>query len=158
MTKKRSKAKVKNAYKAIIADRPVAGQTPPLGGDNPEITKVDGDAAVQAYIAAMPDWMHDVGLRLDVLIAKSVPGVSKTVKWDSPTYGLEGQGWFLSFHCFSNYVKVGFFRGTSLDPLPPGASKQTEVRYFDIHANDTLNEPAMAAWIRQAAALPGKIA
>ena len=95
-----------------------------LAGGNPQIAKADGDAPVQAYIAAMPGWKRDVGRRLDALIVRTVPGVRKAVKWNSPFYGVEGQGWFLSFHCFTNYVKVAFFRGTSLRPLPPGESKE----------------------------------
>jgi hypothetical protein len=126
-----------------------------LAGGNPQIAKAEGDAPVQAYIAAMPGWKSDVGRRLDALIVRIVPGVRKAVKWNSPFYGVEGQGWFLNFHTFANYVKVAFFRGTSLRPVPPGASKHKEVRYVDIHENDTLDEAEMATWIRQAAALPG---
>jgi hypothetical protein len=127
----------------------------PLAGGNPQIAKADGDAPVQAYIAAMPGWKRDVGRRLDALIARTVPGVRKAVKWNSPFYGVEGQGWFLDFHTFTNYVKVAFFRGTSLRPVPPGESKHKEVRYLDIRKDDELDEPQMAMWIRQAAALPG---
>ena len=107
-----------------------------LAGGNPQIAKADGDAPVQAYIAAMPGWKRDVGRRLDALIVRTVPGVRKAVKWNSPFYGVEGQGWFLSFHCFTKYVKVAFFRGASLHPVPPGASKQKDVRYLDIHEDD----------------------
>jgi hypothetical protein len=127
-----------------------------LSGGNPQIAKGDGDAPVQAYIAAMPGWKSDVGRRLDALISRTVPGVRKAVKWNSPFYGVEGQGWFLSFHVFTNYVKVGFFRGASLRPLPPGESKQKDVRYLDID-DDQLDESQLATWIRQAAALPGWI-
>ena len=126
-----------------------------LAGGNPRIAKADGDAPVQAYIAAMPGWKRDVGRRLDVLIVGSVPGVRKAVKWNSPFYGIEGQGWFLSFHCFTKYIKVAFFRGTSLRPVPSGESKHKEVRYRDIHQDDQLDEAQMAIWVRQAAALPG---
>ena len=126
-----------------------------LAGGNPRIAKADGDAPVQAYIAAMPGWKRDVGRRLDVLIVRSVPGVRKAVKWNSPFYGIEGQGWFLSFHCFTKYIKVAFFRGTSLRPVPSGESKHKEVRYRDIHQDDQLDEAQMAIWVRQAAALPG---
>ena len=126
-----------------------------LAGGNPQIAKADGDAPVQAYIAAMPGWKRDVGRRLDALIVRTVPGVRKAVKWNSPFYGVEGQGWFLSFHTFTNYVKVAFFRGTSLRPVPPGESKHKEVRYLDIREDDQLDEAQMATWIRQAAALPG---
>jgi hypothetical protein len=125
-----------------------------LSGGNPQIAKGEGDAPVQAYIQAMPDWKREVGRHLDALIARTVPGVRKAVKWNSPFYGVEGQGWFLSFHTFANYVKVGFFRGTSLRPLPPGESKQKDVRYLDIR-EDGLDEGQLTAWIRQAAALPG---
>ena len=126
-----------------------------LAGGNPQIAKAEGDAPVQAYIAAMPEWKRDVGRRLDVLISRTVPDVRKAVKWNSPFYGVEGQGWFLNFHVFTNYVKVAFFRGTSLRPLPPGASKHKEVRYLDIRKDDELDEKQIAMWIRQAAALPG---
>ena len=131
-----------------------AAKPPPPGG-NPQIAKADGDAPVQAYIAAMPGWKRDVGRRLDALIVRTVPGVRKAVKWNSPFYGVEGQGWFLNLHCFTKYVKVAFFRGTSLRPVPPGESKHKDVRYLDIHEGDQLDEAQMAAWIRQAAALPG---
>ena len=126
-----------------------------LAGGNPQIPKGDGDGPVQAYIAAMPGWKHDVGRALDELIERTVPGVSKAVKWNSPFYGVEGQGWFLSFHCFTKYVKVTFFRGASLQPLPPGESKSKDVRYLDIHENDRLDEDLLTHWIRQAAELPG---
>ena len=127
-----------------------------LSGGNPQIAKAYGDAPVQAYIAAMPGWKRDVGRRLDALIVRTVPGVRKAVKWNSPFYGIEGQGWFLSFHCFTKYVKVAFFRGTSLRPLPPGESKHKEVRYLDIHEDDQLDEAQLAAWVRQAGQLPGE--
>jgi len=126
-----------------------------LAGGNPQIAKADGDAPVQAYIAAMPGWKRDVGRRLDALIVRTVPGVRKAVKWNSPFYGVDGQGWFLSVHTFTNYVKVTFFRGTSLHPIPPGESKHKEVRYVDIRQNDQFDEAQMTMWIRQAAALPG---
>jgi len=124
-----------------------------LAGGNPQIAKADGDAPVQAYIAAMPDWKSDVGRRLDTLIVCTVPDVCKAVKWNSPFYGIEGRGWFLSFHTFTNYVKVTFFRGTSLRPAPPGG-KAKDARWIDIHEDD-LDEMQMTTWIRQAAALPG---
>jgi hypothetical protein len=126
-----------------------------LSGGNPRIAKADGDAPVQAYIAAMPGWKRDLGKRLDALIVRNVPNVCKAVKWNSPMYGIEGQGWFLSFHVFTHYVKLTFFRGTSLRPVPPGASKHKHVRYFDIHEGDELDEAQMATWVKQAAALPG---
>jgi hypothetical protein len=127
-----------------------------LSGGNPQIAKGYGDAPVQAYIAAMPGWKSDVGRRLDALIGRTIPGVNKAVKWNSPFYGVEGQGWFLSLHCFTKYIKVAFFRGTSLEPVPPGESKQKEVRYFHIHENDQLDEAQFADWVRQASRLPGE--
>ena len=126
-----------------------------LSGGNPQIAKAEGAAPVKAYIAAMPGWKRDVGRRLDRLISKTVPGVRKAVKWNTPFYGVEGQGWFLGYHCLTNYVKVAFFRGTALKPMPPGTSKQKDVRYFDIHENTPLDEELLADWIRQAAKLPG---
>jgi hypothetical protein len=129
-----------------------------LSGGNPQIAKADGDAPVQAYLAAMPGWKRDLGKRLDALIVRTVPNVRKAVKWNSPFYGIEGQGWFLSFHVFTRYVKVTFFRGTSLRPVPPGASTHKDVRHFDIHEGDELDEAQMAKWVKQAAALPGWIA
>jgi hypothetical protein len=132
------------------------GQPILLSGGNPQIAKGHGDAPVQAYIAAMPDWKSDVGRRLDALIERTIPGVNKAVKWNSPFYGVEGQGWFLSLHCFTKYIKVAFFRGTSLEPVPPGQSKQKEVRYFHIHENDQLDEAQFADWVRQASRLPGE--
>ena len=127
-----------------------------LAGGNPQIAKGDGDAPVQAYIAAMPGWKRDVGRRLDALIVRTVPGVRKAVKWNSPLYGVEGQGWFLGFHCFTKYVKVAFFRGTSLRPVPPGESKSKDARYLDIHEDDQLDEAQLAAWVKQASQLPGE--
>lgn len=126
-----------------------------LSGGNPQIAKADGDAPVQAYIAAMPGWKRDLGARLDALIVRAVPKVRKAVRWNSPFYGIEGQGWFLSFHCFAKYVKVGFFHGASLRPLPPGASRQKDVRYLDLHEDDQLDEAQFAAWVKQASQLPG---
>jgi hypothetical protein len=127
-----------------------------LAGGNPQIAKAYGDAPVRAYIAAMPGWKSDVGRRLDALIVGTVPGVRKAVKYNSPLYGAEGEGWFLSFHCFTKYVKVTFFRGTSLRPVPPGESKHKEVRYLDIHEDDRLDEAQLAAWVKQASKLPGE--
>ena len=126
-----------------------------LSGGNPQIAKADGDAPVQAYIAAMPGWKRDVGRRLDALIVRNVPRVRKAVKWNSPFYGIEGQGWFLGIHTFTRYVKVAFFRGTSLRPVPPGASKSKDTRYLDIREGDPLDEAQIAAWVKQAAAFPG---
>lgn len=126
-----------------------------LAGGNPQIAKADGDAPVQAYIQAMPGWKCDIGRRIDALVVQTVPSVRKAVRWNSPFYGIEGQGWFLSFHCFTKYVKVTFFRGASLRPLPPGESKQDDVRYFDVHEDDPFDEKRLAAWIKQASRLPG---
>ena len=127
-----------------------------LAGGNPLIAKGDGDAPVQAYIAAMPGWKREVGRRLDALIVRTVPSVRKAVKWNTPFYGIEGQGWFLGFHCLTKYVKVAFFRGTSLRPVPSGESKQKEVRHLDIHEDDQLDEAQLAAWVKQASQLPGE--
>jgi len=126
-----------------------------LSGGNPQIAKADGDAPVQAYIAAMPGWKRDIGRWLDALIVRNVPNVGKAVKWNSPFYGIEGQGWFLGIHTFTHHVKVAFFRGTSLRPVPPGASKGKDTRYLDIREGDKLDEAQMARWVKQAAALPG---
>ena len=126
-----------------------------LAGGNPQIAKGDGDEPVRAYIAAMPGWKRDVGRRLDALIVRTVPGVRKAVKWNSPFYGVEDKGWFLSFHCFTSYIKVTFFRGTSLRPLPPGASKHETVRYLDIREDEEVDEARLAGWVKQAGRLPG---
>jgi hypothetical protein len=126
-----------------------------LAGGNPQIAKGDGDVPVQAYIAAMSGWKREVGRRLDALITRSVPDVRKAVKWNSPFYGIDGQGWFLSFHVFTRYVKVAFFRGTALTPMPPGKSKNEGTRYLDIAEDDELDEAELASWIKQAASLPG---
>jgi hypothetical protein len=158
MAGKTSKTSAKVAKKA--AAKRVAAKPTLLAGGNPQIVKADGDAPVQAYIAAMPGWKRDVGRRLDALIVRTVPGVRKAVKWNSPFYGVEGQGegqaWFLSFHCFTKYVKVAFFRGTSLRPVPPGESKSKDMRYLDIHEDDQLDEAQLAAWVKQASQLPGE--
>lgn len=127
-----------------------------LSGGNPQIAKADGDAAVQAFIAAMPGWKSDVGRRLDALIVETLPEVQKAVRWNTPFYGVEGQGWFLAFHCIAKYVKVAFLNGTSLRPLPPVESKTPNTRYLHIHENDELDEELVARWIRQASELPGE--
>lgn len=126
-----------------------------LSGGNPQIAKGYGDGPVQAYIAAMPGWKRDLGRRLDALIAEAVPGVQKAVKWNSPFYGVAQGSWFLSFHCFEKYVKVAFFRGTSLKPVPPGTSKHKEVRYLDIHEGE-FDTAQFGRWVRQASKLPGE--
>lgn len=135
-----------------------SGEVVLLSGGNPQIAKGYGDAPVQAYIAAMPGWKSDVGRRLDAIIERAVPGVRKAVKWNSPLYEVDGRGWFLGIHCFTNYVKVAFFRGASLRPVPPVASKDKDTRYVHIHEDDELDEELMARWITQASELPGWIA
>lgn len=126
-----------------------------LSGGNPQIPKGEGDAPVQAYIEAMPGWKRGIGQTIDALIERTVPDVRKAVKWNTPLYGLGDEGWFLAFHCFENYVKVTFFRGMSLDPVPSGKSKQKEVRYLDIRETEPIDEARLADWIRQASELPG---
>ena len=153
MAKKMSK---KSAQLTRTAVQPRAAEPVKLlSGGNPQVAKGDGDAPVQAYIAAMPGWKRDVGRRLDALIVRTIPGARKAVRWNSPFYGVEGLGWFLSYHCFTKYLKVTFFQGASLSPVPPGESKHKDVRYLDIHEGDTLDEELMASWIRQASELPG---
>ncbi len=132
----------------------MAAQVRLLSGGNPQIAKADGDALVQAYISAMPEWKQDVGHRLDALIVREVPGVRKAVRWNSPWYGVEGLGWFASVRVFTRYVKVTFFNGASLDPVPPGGGKDPDARWVDIHEGE-FDEEQMAAWVRQASALPG---
>ncbi len=126
-----------------------------LSGGNPQIAKADGDAPVQAYIDAIPDWKSEVARHVDAIVTKSVKGVKKAVKWNSPFYGVESKGWFLSFHCFTKYLKVTFFNGSSLTPVPPGESKNDNVRYLDIREDDKIDEKQLASWIKQAAELPG---
>jgi hypothetical protein len=153
---KRSAAKTAKPRKAAPKSKVSKAAKPTLlAGGNPQIAKGYGDAPVQAYIAAMPGWKRDVGRRLDALIMRTVPGVQKAVKWNSPLYGIEGQGWFLGIHCFTKYVKVVFFRGTSLRPVPPGASKSKDTRTLDIHEDDQVDEAQLAAWVKQASQLPG---
>src|SRR5216117_1936014 len=164
-SKKSAKVAKKAAAKRVAAKAAKPRKTAPksqsrevakpalLAGGNPQIAKADGDAPVRAYIAAMPGWKRDVGRRLDALIVRTVPGVRKAVKWNSPLYGVEGQGWFLGFHTFTNYVKVSFFLGTSLRPVPRGGTGK-DARLIDIHEDD-LDEAQMATWVKQAAAIPG---
>lgn len=128
-----------------------------LSGGNPQIPKGEGDVPVQAYIAAMPEWKQRIGRAIDDLVMGAVPGVCKAVKWNTPFYGApDREGWFLAFHCFDRYVKLTFFRGAALDPVPPGPSKQQDVRYLDIREEDAIDEARLVAWIRQASALPGE--
>ena len=126
-----------------------------LTGGNPQIAKGEGDEPVQAYIAAMPGWKSEAGRQLDALIERTVPDVRKAVKWNSPLYGVEGQGWFLGVHCFTRYIKLAFFRGRQLDPLPPVASKDENTRYVHLNEGEELDEAQLASWIAQAAKLPG---
>lgn len=127
-----------------------------LSGGNPQIAKGYGDAVLQSYIDAMPGWKQDVGRRIDALVTAVVPGVVKAVKWNSPFYGMEKDIWFLGFHCMTKYVKVAFFKGAQLVPLPPGASKQADVRYLDIYEDRRFDEAQFSDWVRQASALPGE--
>ena len=127
-----------------------------LSGGNPQIPKGHGDAPVQAWIAAAPGWKGEVAKRLDALIERTVPGVRKAVKWNTPLYGMEENVWFVSFHAFDRYLKVAFFRGAALDPVPPVASKQKDVRYFHIHEGDRFDEAQLADWLKQASRLPGE--
>lgn len=154
---RRKPAKEPPADPAVPKATAAAGPAPKLlSGGNPQIAMGCGDAPVQAYIAAMPGWKSDVGRRIDALIERTVPGVRKAVKWNSPFYGIEGRGWFLSFHCFAKYIKVAFFRGTSLNPVPPGASRQKDVRYLDIHEAEPFDAVQFADWVKQASRLPGE--
>ena len=147
----------KTSTKSATAASKARAKPALLSGGNPQIAKGDGDAPVQAYIAAMPGWKRDVGRHLDALIERTVPGVRKAVKWNSPFFGVGDQGgWFLSFHCFTKYVKVTFFQGTSLRPIPPGESKIKNTRYLDIHEDTELDEVQLAAWVKQASQLPGE--
>ena len=153
-TKKKAATKSKTHKKAPpkkTGDKPKL-----LSGGNPQIPKGDGNEPVQAYIAAMPGWKNEAGARLDALIDKTVPGVRKAVRWNSPFYGVEGRGWFLSFHCFTKYIKVTLHNGASLEPLPPVESKHPDVRYFHIVEDEEIAEKVVVAWVRQAAALPGE--
>ena len=155
VVKSRRARSVVPAAKAPKSTKASARKPALLAGGNPQIAKGDGDAPVQAYIAAMPGWKREVGRRLDLLIVRTVPNVRKAVRWNTPFYGVEGQGWFLGFHVFTRYVKVSFFRGTSLRPVPPGESKLKETRYLDIHEDDEPDLKQLAAWIKQAASIPG---
>jgi hypothetical protein len=135
--------------------KPEKGKPALLSGGNPQIPKGDGDGPVQAYIAAMPGFKRDIGRHLDALVERIVPQVRKAVRWNSPFYGVEGKGWFLSYHCFTKYVKVVFLRGAHLEPLPPVESKHPETRYFHIHEGDKIDDKLLTTWIRQASKLPG---
>ncbi len=156
MASKRPKRSTTRSKPGKPAGRDAAQPVKLLSGGNPQIAKADGDAPVQAYIAAMPGWKREVGRQLDALITRTVPHVRKAVRWNSPFYGIEGQGWFLSYHCMTKYIKVAFFRGALLRPVPPVESKQQDVRYFHIHENEVIDEALVADWIRQASELPGE--
>ncbi|MEY4821284.1 MAG: hypothetical protein RLY72_936 [Planctomycetota bacterium] len=138
---------------------PMSGKAPRkpklLSGGNPQIAKADGDEPVQAYIAAMPGWKSDAGRELDAIITRALPSVKKAVRWNSPFYGIEGEGWFLGLHCLTKYIKVAFFQGASLDPIPPVASKDKNARYFHIYEGDALDEAQIRKWVKQASKLPG---
>ena len=144
-TKNAKPSKLKKSVNGIVL----------LSGGNPQIAKADGDLPVQNYISALTGWKNDVAHRLDLLIERVVPGVSKAVKWNSPLYGISGQGWFLGIHTYTRYIKVAFFRGIALKPLPPGFSKSKETRYLDLHEGEVFDEVRIEAWVKQAAALPG---
>jgi hypothetical protein len=161
MPRNAPKKSAKSTSAAKAKSKPSARNTAEpalLSGGNPQIAKAEGQAPVRAYIEACPAWKRRLGRRLDALITAAVPNVRKAVKWNSPFYGVEGQGWFLSFHCFTKYMKIAFFKGASLRPLPPGRSKQKEVRYLDVHEDDELDEVQFAAWVKQASKLPGWLA
>lgn len=143
------------ATKKAASKKPATKKPKLLSGDNPQIPKGDGDGPVQEYLDAVPGWKQDVCRRLDALIVQAVPKVQKAVRWNSPFYGIDGQGWFVSYHCFTNYVKVTWFAGTSLDPVPPGESKHATVRYLDVHEGD-LDEKQVTRWLKQASKLPGE--
>lgn len=152
---KRKTSRESQAVARKAAARPAAAKPKLLSGGNPQIAKGDGDATVQAYIAAMPGWKRDIGRRLDELVVRAVPGVRKAVRWNTPFYGLAGRGWFLGFHCIAKYVKVAFPGGSALRPPPPVESKDPCMRYFHIHEGEAFDEDRVARWIRQAAELPG---
>ena len=164
MAKKKSANPTKAPKPAAAKPRKTAPKSQPrktakpklLSGGNPQIAKAFGDEPVQAYIAAMPGWKSEAGRTLDALITRAVPKVHKAVKWNSPLYGFEGEGWFLGIHCFTKYIKVAFFKGASLRPVPPGESKQKEVRYLNIHDGDKLDETQFTRWVKQASQLPGE--
>lgn len=154
---KKTAAKTSKPRKAPAESQPEKTATPRLlSGGNPQIAKAYGDAPVQAYIAAMPGWKSAIGRQIDTLVERAVPEVYKAVKWNSPLYGIEGEGWFLSLHTFTNYVKVAFFRGTSLDPMPPGESRTPHTRYLDVREHEPIDEAQFIAWVKQARKLPGE--
>lgn len=152
----RAKSAKPRKKSAKPAARKSAAEPKLLSGGNPQIAKGYGDGPVQEYIAAMPGWKRDAGKRIDALVVQAVPHVDKAVKWNSPLYGIEGQGWFLGIHCYAKYIKLAFFRGAALRPLPPGESKQKEVRYLDLREDDDLDEAQFMDWMKQASEMPGE--
>lgn len=160
-SKSTANARTKVSGKAMKKPRPPLKPGPDgvvrLAGGNPQIPKGEGDAPVKAYLRAMPGWKRAVGERLDAIIAREVPGLRRAVKWNSPLYGVEPKSWFMSFHCFDKYVKVAFFKGASLKPVPPGTSKHAQMRYLDVREKEPLDEAQFADWVRQASKLPGEI-
>ncbi|MEO8376761.1 MAG: DUF1801 domain-containing protein [Candidatus Sumerlaeota bacterium] len=156
MNKPAPKKKTPSKAKPTATNSKAGAKPKLLSGGNPQIAKGDGDAVVQAYIAAMPGWKQSVGRKLDALITRTVPGVNKAVKWNTPFYGIADGGWFVAFHCVTKYVKVAFFRGASLKPLPPVESTQKDVRYFHIFEDGKFDEKQFADWIKQASKLPGE--
>ena len=152
----RKKSNQKSADKTATPSAKSRSEPRLLSGGNPQIPKGEGDGPVQDYIAAMPGWKRRLGEELDALIVRTVPEVHKAVKWNQPFYGFDGEGWFLAFRCYTKYVQLTFFRGTSLEPAPPKGSKHPEVRYFDIHEDDDLDERQLVSWIEQASSLPGE--
>ncbi|GAA5072879.1 DUF1801 domain-containing protein [Lysobacter panacisoli] len=154
-----SKAAKQVATKAATPAKRAAAKTATpklLSGGNPQIPKGYGEAPIRAYIAAMPGWKRDIGERIDALVTHAVPGVHKAIKWNSPMYGMEDDVWFLSLHCFDRYIKVAFFRGASLRPVPPEASKTKETRYLHIHQDEPFDEARFTDWVKQASRLPGE--
>ena len=154
-TRKSAKARVTARKASSMTRSRMPAKAKLLSGGNPQIAKGEGDAPVRTYIAAIPGWKRELGRSLDALITRAVPDVRKAVKWNSPFYGVEGQGWFLSFHCFTKYIKVTFFHGRSLRPMPPGESKHPDVRYLDIREDDRIDEAQLADWVKQASEMPG---
>lgn len=152
----KAKARKKQAAPRKKSAKASAKKPRLLSGGNPQIAKGYGDEIVHAYIAAMPGWKRAAGKRVDALVTRAVPGVRKAVKYNSPLYGVEVGVWFASMHVFTHYVKLAFFRGASLTPLPPGESKQRHVRYLDIREDHDWDEAQIVDWMKQASKLPGE--
>lgn len=155
MAKKITKKAAKKAPTRKPASTKPSTSPKLLSGGNPQIPKGDGNAPVEAYLAAMPGWKQDVGRRLDELIVETIPGVQKAIRWNTPFYGIEGQGWFVAFHCITKYIKVSFFKGTSLKPMPPVESKQKDVRYWHVFEGEGIDEKQFVKWVKQASRLEG---